>query len=67
VRVEPAHKVRDVTILATDEAHIERVAAAVDAVEVQAVSDRTFISHLGGTLEMRSRVPLKTRDDLSMA
>ena len=27
----------------------------------------TFLSHLGGKLEMRSRVPLKTRDDLSMA
>ena len=35
--------------------------------EVEAVSDRTFLSHLGGKLEMRSRVPLKTRDDLSMA
>jgi malate dehydrogenase (oxaloacetate-decarboxylating) len=70
VRIERAHKVRDVTILAEDEAHIERVAAAVSAltgVEVEAVSDRTFLSHLGGKLEMRSRVPLKTRDDLSMA
>jgi malate dehydrogenase (oxaloacetate-decarboxylating) len=70
VRIEKAHKVRDVTILAEDEAHIERVAAAVTAlagVEVEAVSDRTFLSHLGGKLEIRSRVPLKTRDDLSMA
>ena len=70
VRVEPAHKVRDVTILAADETHIARVAAAVGAlkgIDVQAVSDRTFLSHLGGKLEMRSRVPLKTRDDLSMA
>jgi len=70
VRIEKAHKVRDVTILAEDEAHIERVAAAVSAligIEVEAVSDRTFLSHLGGKLEMRSRVPLKTRDDLSMA
>src|SRR5215207_1584959 len=70
VRIEKAHKVRDVTILAEDEAHIERVAAAVSAltgVDVEAVSDRTFLSHLGGKLEMRSRVPLKTRDDLSMA
>jgi malate dehydrogenase (oxaloacetate-decarboxylating) len=70
VRIERARKVRDVTILAEDEAHIERVAAAVNAlagVEVEAVSDRTFLSHLGGKLEIRSRVPLKTRDDLSMA
>src|SRR5215208_1478567 len=70
VRVEHAHNVRDVTILAADEAHIQRVAAAVsvlEGVDVQAVSDRTFLSHLGGKLEMHSRVPLKTRDDLSMA
>ena len=40
---------------------------AIQDVEVQAVSDRTFLIHLGGKLEMHSRVPLKTRDDLSMA
>src|SRR3954471_11687047 len=70
VRVETGHKVRDVAILAEDEEHIERVAAAVRAlpgVEVEAVSDRTFLMHLGGKLEIVSRVPLKTRDDLSMA
>ena len=70
VRIEPAHKVRDITIVAEDETHIERVAAAVGAVagvEVEAVSDRTFLAHLGGKLEVQSRVPLKTRDDLSMA
>jgi malate dehydrogenase (oxaloacetate-decarboxylating) len=70
VRVETGHKIRDVAILAEDEEHIERVAAAVRAlagVEVEAVSDRTFLMHLGGKLEIVSRVPLKTRDDLSMA
>jgi malate dehydrogenase (oxaloacetate-decarboxylating) len=70
VRVEEGHKVRDIAILAEDEDHIERVVAAVRAlegVEVQAVSDRTFLMHLGGKLEVVSRVPLKTRDDLSMA
>jgi malate dehydrogenase (oxaloacetate-decarboxylating) len=70
VRVERAHKVRDVTIVAADEAQIKRVVAAVDALEgidVEAVSDRTFLSHLGGKLEIHSRVPVKTRDDLSMA
>ncbi|HEX6057396.1 MAG TPA: NAD-dependent malic enzyme [Gemmatimonadaceae bacterium] len=70
VRVEELHKVRDITVLAEDEAHIERVAAAVravDGVTVEAVSDRTFLLHLGGKLEIVSRVPLKTRDDLSMA
>src|SRR3712207_5975766 len=40
---------------------------AVSGVTVRKVSDRTFLLHLGGKLEVASRVPLKTRDDLSMA
>jgi malate dehydrogenase (oxaloacetate-decarboxylating) len=70
VRVERGTKVRDVTVLAEDAAHIDRIAAAVrslDGVEVEHVSDRTFLLHLGGKLEVRSKAPLKTRDDLSMA
>jgi malate dehydrogenase (oxaloacetate-decarboxylating) len=70
VRVESAAMVRDVTVLAESSAHIERIAGAVrglEDVEVEAVSDRTFLMHLGGKLEVHSRTPLKTRDDLSMA
>jgi malate dehydrogenase (oxaloacetate-decarboxylating) len=36
-------------------------------VTVHKVSDRTFLLHIGGKIEMRSKVPLRTRDDLSMA
>ena len=70
VRVERSRKVRDVTVLATDAAHIEQVVAAVRAlegVEVEHVSDRTFLLHLGGKLQITPKVPIKTRDDLSMA
>jgi malate dehydrogenase (oxaloacetate-decarboxylating) len=70
VRVERGTKVRDITVLAEDAAHIERITAAVrsvQGVEVEHVSDRTFLLHLGGKLEVRSKVPLRTRDDLSMA
>jgi malate dehydrogenase (oxaloacetate-decarboxylating) len=70
VRVERGHKVRDVTVSATDETQLEAIvaaASAVDGVEVEQVSDRTFLMHLGGKLEVVGRVPLKTRDDLSMA
>ncbi len=70
VRVEPGKKVRDVTVLATDAEHIERIVAAVRAVEgidVEHVSDRTFLLHLGGKIEVRPKAPLRTRDDLSMA
>ncbi len=70
VRVERGTKVRDVTVLAGDADHLERIIAAIQAVEgieVDQVSDRTFLLHLGGKLEVTPRVPLKTRDDLSMA
>ena len=70
VRVETAYKVRDVTVLAGDGDHLDRILAAIGAVpgiEVEHVSDRTFLLHLGGKLEVRPRSPLKTRDDLSMA
>ena len=70
VRVERNRKVRDVTVSATDEDHLHRIAEAVrglDGVDVLRVSDRTFLMHLGGKIEIRSKVPLKTRDDLSMA
>ncbi len=63
-------KVRDVTVLAADEAHIGRIVAAVrtvDGIEVEHVSDRTFLLHLGGKVEVVPKTPLKTRDDLSMA
>ena len=70
VRVGRGEKVRDVTVLAGDAAHLDRIIAAVSGVEgleVEHVSDRTFLLHLGGKLEVTPRIPLKTRDDLSMA
>ena len=70
VRVERASKVRDVTVLAADERQIERIVASVrkvPGIEVEHVSDRTFLLHLGGKLEVAAKTPLKTRDDLSMA
>lgn len=61
---------RDITINATNVEHGERVSelvAQIDGVEVLVFSDRTFLMHLGGKIEVVSKVPLKTRDDLSMA
>ena len=59
VRVEGAAKVRDVTVEATDAAHIERIVEAVravDGVEVEQVSDRTFLLHLGGKLRVEPKI-----------
>jgi malate dehydrogenase (oxaloacetate-decarboxylating) len=70
VRVGRGHKVRDVTFLAADAAHVDRILAAVrrvHGIEVEHISDRTFLAHLGGKLEVKARTPLKTRDDLSIA
>jgi malate dehydrogenase (oxaloacetate-decarboxylating) len=60
----------DVTCSAADADHAELVVAAVkevEGVEVHKVSDRTFLLHIGGKIEVTSKVPLRTRDDLSMA
>jgi len=36
-------------------------------VEFNHFSDRTFLIHLGGKIEIQNKTPLRTRDDLSMA
>ncbi|MDQ1628510.1 MAG: hypothetical protein QOI54_2254 [Actinomycetota bacterium] len=59
----------DVTCAASDTSHAEQVAqalAAVDGVTIKKVSDRTFLMHLGGKIEIQPKVPIRTRDDLSM-
>ena len=60
----------DVTCDAIDADHAEQITAAISAhpgLNVRKVSDRTFLLHLGGKIEIQSKVPLKTRDDLSRA
>jgi malate dehydrogenase (oxaloacetate-decarboxylating) len=62
--------VRDITVNAASETHDEEIVNSVqdiDGVEVVNVSDRTFLMHLGGKIEVVSKMPLKTRADLSMA
>ena len=70
--VEPigGRMVVDLTCNAIDEGHAEILRASVDVLDgahVQAVSDRTFLLHLGGTISVEPKIALKTRDDLSMA
>ena len=70
VEVRGHRMVRDITVFAVDEAHVDRLRAVVDAVEgvtVVNVRDRTFLMHEGGKIETRSKIPLQNRDDLSMA
>ena len=60
----------DITCDTIDKDHAEEINSALGAISgltVRKVSDRTFLLHLGGKLEINSKVPLKTRDDLSRA
>lgn len=62
--------IRDITVNASSEQHDQEIIASIsniDGVEVVNVSDRTFLMHLGGKIETVSKMPLKTRSDLSMA
>src|SRR5215218_3603131 len=62
--------IRDITVNASSEKHDKEIIASldgVDGVEVVNVSDRTFLMHLGGKIEVVSKMQLKTRSDLSMA
>ncbi|HEX2039089.1 MAG TPA: NAD-dependent malic enzyme [Acidimicrobiales bacterium] len=62
--------VRDVTVFAVDDEHVDRIRAAVEALDGMAVRsclDRTFLMHEGGKIEVRSKAPLTSREDLSMA
>src|SRR5262252_2380212 len=70
VQVGKSTITRDLTFKARDERHgqqiVERI-RAVRGVKVVNVSDRTFLMHLGGKIEVKGKMSVKTRDDLSMA
>jgi malate dehydrogenase (oxaloacetate-decarboxylating) len=70
INIETNVITRDITVGTTDVGHGERIVEqlrSIDEVEIVHVSDRTFRLHLGGKIEVRSKIPIKTRDDLSMA
>jgi malate dehydrogenase (oxaloacetate-decarboxylating) len=62
--------IRDITVNARDVEHGQQIVErlhAISGVSVVRVSDRTYLYHLGGKIEVRAKAPIKTRDDLSMA
>jgi malate dehydrogenase (oxaloacetate-decarboxylating) len=62
--------IRDVTARANGIEHAQKIinsVKAVPGVKIINVSDRTFLMHLGGKIEVHPKVPIKTRNDLSMA
>jgi malate dehydrogenase (oxaloacetate-decarboxylating) len=63
-------KVRDITVAAHDDEHAQEMIEAVrrlKGIEVINVSDRVFLMHLGGKIHIQNKIPLTTRDALSMA
>ena len=59
---------RDISVKAAGVDHVKSIVAGlevIDGLEVRSVSDRVFLLHLGGKIEVNSRNPVKNRDDLS--
>ena len=69
VRMSQDRTIRDITVNARDSEHGQQIVQSVEdlpQVKVVNVSDRTFLMHLGGKIEVRSKLQIRTRDDLSM-
>ncbi len=70
IEVEDDRLVRDITVDAADQSHWDAIVAGINGLDGASVidtTDRTFLIHMGGKIEQHNRVPVKTRDDLSMA
>ena len=62
--------IRDVTARTNGIDHAQKIinnVKGIPGVKVINVSDRTFLMHLGGKIELHPKVAIKTRNDLSMA
>jgi malate dehydrogenase (oxaloacetate-decarboxylating) len=70
VSIGTERSTRDIAVNARDSDHEQLLVDAVNRlpeVRVVQTSDRTFLLHLGGKLVVTPKVPIRTRDDLSMA
>jgi malate dehydrogenase (oxaloacetate-decarboxylating) len=69
VEVAAAGTTVDLTVQAGSEEHVTSVSAALEKADarVRHVSDRIFLYHLGGKIEVTPRVAVRTRQDLSLA
>src|SRR5512135_473510 len=68
VRVERGKIIRDITVNAQNEEHekaIVRAIKTIAGVKVLRVSDRTFVAHEGGKIEIKNKLPVRDRNDLS--
>jgi len=62
--------VRDITIAAGNDQHARQIVEAVKVlpgITFMQMSDRVFLLHIGGKIEVKSKIPIQTRADLSRA
>jgi malate dehydrogenase (oxaloacetate-decarboxylating) len=68
VGVEKSKIIRDITVNARDEEHeqvIVNAISTVPGVRVLRSTDRTFTAHEGGKIEIKNKLPVRDRNDLS--
>lgn len=68
VRTDEHTTVRDLTVVLPAAEVLTALSATLEAlpgVHIENVSDRTFLMHLGGKIEIQPRVQVKNREDLS--
>ncbi|RED65555.1 NAD-dependent malic enzyme [Cohnella lupini] len=68
--IRPGRKteIRDLSVSVVEPAIVDSLAKAVqemNGIHLVNVSDRTFLMHLGGKIQIQSKQPIKNRDDLS--
>ena len=67
--VTKATVVRDVTVNVSSDVignDVRRAVEAIEGVHVQSISDATFLAHIGGKIRIEPKIPVKTRQDLSI-
>ncbi|KWX77944.1 malate dehydrogenase [Paenibacillus riograndensis] len=59
---------RDITVNVQDAANEEIITVLTDmpGIKVINISDRTFLAHIGGKIEITPKMPIKNREDLSL-
>jgi len=70
VSISDVNIVRDLTINTSGNEHAEIIINKLEKIEhldIQNVSDQTFLLHLGGKIEVKSSFEISTRDEMSKA
>lgn len=70
IQIDKDNITRDFTIYTSGQDHSKQIVEKLKTIEwvtVVNVSDRTFLLHLGGKIEVNGKIPIRNRDELSMA